>query len=68
METLLVDFKDLDNEATSLSQACNDSIGLEMNMVSILDSKKSIEQADRVQKLTFLAYLFVPMSFITGIF
>jgi Mg2+ and Co2+ transporter CorA len=68
MTSLLEDFKDLDDEAASLSRACNDFIRLEMNMISILDSKKSIEQADRVQKLTFLAYLFVPMSFITGIF
>jgi len=68
MENLLVDFKDLDNEATSLAKACNDTISLEMNLISILDSKKSIEQAERVQKLTFLAYVFVPMSFITGIF
>jgi len=65
---LLEDFEDLDMEAGSLRRECNDSIGLEMNMISILDSKKSIEQADRVQKLTFLAYLFVPVSFIASIF
>lgn len=66
--TLLEDFVTLQTEASELCDACNAYIGLEMNMISILDSKKSIEQAQRIQMLTFLAYLFIPLTFTCSIF
>lgn len=68
INTLWEDFKTLQSEAAGLGAECNDSIALEMNKINIIDSKKSIEQAEKVQMLTFLAYLFIPLTFVAGVF
>ncbi|EED22770.1 hypothetical protein TSTA_062570 [Talaromyces stipitatus ATCC 10500] len=62
------DFKLLQAESAKLREQCTDSIGIEMNMISIRNAKKSIEQTERVRLLTFMAYLFIPLSFVASIF
>jgi Mg2+ and Co2+ transporter CorA len=39
-----------------------------MSSMSISESKKAISQAERVGKLTFLAFIFVPLSFTASFF
>lgn len=62
------DFKHLLNRAEMLHRRCNEEITVLLSSVSISESKKGIEQAKRVSKLTFLAFIFVPLSFTTSFF
>jgi Mg2+ and Co2+ transporter CorA len=39
-----------------------------MSSISMQDSQASIEQARRSTRLTQLAFIYVPLSFVTGIF
>lgn len=43
-------------------------MNVEMVTISILNSKQGLEQATRVQSLTFLAYFFIPSAFICLVF
>jgi hypothetical protein len=45
-----------------------DTFQLLMSSISVLDSETSIQQARSAQKLTQLAFIFIPLSFVTGIF
>ena len=45
-----------------------DTFQLLMSSISILDSQKSIEQNQRGQRLTQLAFIYIPLSFVTGVF
>lgn len=62
------DFEHLLDQAELLHKRCNDAITVLLSSVSISESKKAIEQAKRVGKLTFLAFIFVPLSFTTSFF
>jgi Mg2+ and Co2+ transporter CorA len=44
------------------------SVSVQDSHLSIEQSRLSIEQAQRGSQLTFLAFIYVPLSFITGIF
>jgi Mg2+ and Co2+ transporter CorA len=39
-----------------------------MSSMSIAESKKAIDQAERVTRLTLLAFIFVPLAFTTSFF
>lgn len=39
-----------------------------MSSISISESQKAIDQAQRVGKLTFLVFIFVPLGFTTSFF
>lgn len=39
-----------------------------MSSISVRDSQLSIEQSQRATRLTQLAFIYVPLSFVTGIF
>jgi Mg2+ and Co2+ transporter CorA len=39
-----------------------------MSSISVQDSQISIEQSQRATRLTQLAFIYVPLSFVTGIF
>jgi CorA-like Mg2+ transporter protein len=62
------DFEFLNRIAASLSTLCSEKISIEMNTASILESKKGLAQAERVEMLTILAYTFVPLGLISSIF
>ncbi|KAL8833580.1 MAG: hypothetical protein Q9170_004195 [Blastenia crenularia] len=65
---LITDFKTLCSEAESLSKWCSESISIAMSTISILDSQKSLAEARRVQFITYLAFIFIPMTFIASCF
>jgi hypothetical protein len=65
---LLKDFEFLREEAGKLSKLCSDSVGIAMNTISIADSRASMAQAQRTQMISYLAYLFLPLSIISSIF
>ena len=62
------DFLHLLSRAKTLHQRTTDAIAVLMSSISISESQKAIEQAERVGRLTFLAFVFVPLSFTTSIF
>jgi hypothetical protein len=62
------DFIHLLGRAEMMHKRCNEAIVVLMSSVSISESKKAIGQASRVARLTFLAFLFVPLSFTTSFF
>lgn len=47
---------------------CTQGITLAMNKATIEESRKAIEQSERVKKLTLLATLFIPLSFSSSLF
>lgn len=38
------------------------------SLVQLIDSRKSISQAEDVKRLSFIALVFIPLSYVTGIF
>lgn len=66
--TLLRDFQYLLARAESLSLECDRGMNVLMNTAMIVESKKAIEQAEGVAKLTRLAFFFVPLSFAASFF
>jgi len=62
------DFGHLLERAEALHRRTTEAIGVLMSSISISESQKAIEQAQRVGKLTFLAFVFVPLSFTTSAF
>ncbi|KAI0396024.1 hypothetical protein F5Y17DRAFT_151626 [Xylariaceae sp. FL0594] len=67
-ENLEQDFEYLLNRATALHQRTTESIAVLMSSISISESQKGINQQERLGKLTFLAFIFVPLSFTTSFF
>lgn len=62
------DYIHLLNRAEMLHRRCNDSITILMSSMAIEESRQAIEQAKQVSRLTFLAFIFVPLSFTTSFF
>ncbi|KAK5741728.1 hypothetical protein LTR17_003719 [Elasticomyces elasticus] len=55
-------------EADKLDAFLMDTFQLLMSSLSVRDSQTSIEQARRGTLITYLAFIYVPLSFVTGIF
>ena len=51
-----------------LYEHCTEAIGTLMNEIVIAESREAIVQTARMGKLTFLAFIFVPLSFTTSFF
>ncbi|KAN0095891.1 hypothetical protein V8E51_016602 [Hyaloscypha variabilis] len=68
MDSLNLDFEDLLSRALDLYERCKDGMGVMQNRAIIVESRKAIEQSERVKKLTMLASFFVPLSFSTSVF
>ncbi|EHA20061.1 hypothetical protein ASPNIDRAFT_39476 [Aspergillus niger ATCC 1015] len=62
-EGLLEDYEQLYARCMELSDLCTQGISLAMNKATIDESRRAIEQSERVKKLTLLATLFIPLSF-----
>jgi hypothetical protein len=58
----------ISDEAETTEKFLMDTYQLLMSSISVLDSQTSIDQARRAQTLTQLALVYVPFSFVTGIF
>ncbi|KAK9445103.1 Mg2+ transporter protein, CorA-like/Zinc transport protein ZntB [Metarhizium brunneum] len=52
----------------SLQAQCQDAISNLMNNINLKEVRNSYEQSKRIGKLTFLAFLFAPLSFTTSFF
>lgn len=63
-----LDYEHLQQRSRSLQARCTESIAVLMNSIAIAESKEAISQARRLSKLTFLAFIFVPLSFTTSFF
>jgi hypothetical protein len=63
-----VTFERLLGEADKLSDFLMDSFQLLMSTMSTLDAQTSLEQAARGARLTWLAFIYAPLSFVTGIY
>ncbi|KAK3947356.1 cora-like Mg2+ transporter protein-domain-containing protein [Pseudoneurospora amorphoporcata] len=62
------DFEHLLNRAETLHRRTSDAIAVLMSSISISESQRAIEQAEDMGRLTFLAFLFVPLSLATSFF
>ncbi|KAJ5555221.1 hypothetical protein N7535_007661 [Penicillium sp. DV-2018c] len=60
---LLEDYEQLHVRCINLSKMCTQGVTLAMNKATIDESRKAIEQSERVKKLTLLATLFIPLTF-----
>ena len=56
------------DQAKMLHTRCKDAITILMSATSIAESQKAMVQAERLGKLTFLAFIFVPLGFTTSFF
>ncbi|KAI0441440.1 hypothetical protein F4803DRAFT_418273 [Xylaria telfairii] len=65
---LLEDYEQLHTRCTDMSKMCSWGITLAMNKATIEESRKAIEQSERVKKLTLLATLFIPLNFSSSLF
>jgi Mg2+ and Co2+ transporter CorA len=60
---IIEDYDQLFVRCTGLSSMCTQGINLAMNKATIEESRRAIEQSQRVKRLTLLATLFIPLSF-----
>ena len=65
---LLEDFEQLQARAADLSKMCDRGITLAMNKATIEESRKVVEQSERLKKLALLVMLFIPLSFSASLF
>lgn len=67
-ESLLRDYEHLLSRAEALSVRCQRGMDVMINKSILTESKKAIDQAQEVTKLTRLAFIYIPLSFTTSIF
>ncbi|KAF3056323.1 hypothetical protein GL218_06756 [Daldinia childiae] len=63
--------KDIQHLITAIehhSRSLEAIIPVTMAMVQLVDMRRSMDEASHVKQLTYLALVFVPLSFVTGIF
>ncbi|KAK5680156.1 hypothetical protein LTS10_007083 [Elasticomyces elasticus] len=65
---VLEDYEQLHIRCVDLSETCARGISLAMNKATIDESRKAIEQSQRVKRLTMLATFFIPVSFCSSLF
>lgn len=61
-------FDEMIKDSEKLSQFLMESFQLLLSSVSTKDAQTSLEQANRGARLTQLAFIYLPLSFLTGIF
>jgi hypothetical protein len=67
-ENVVRDFEHLLGRAEVLDRRATEAISVLMSSISILESQRAIQQAEKMGKLTFLAFLFIPLSFTSSFF
>ncbi|KAI0403725.1 hypothetical protein F4802DRAFT_284745 [Xylaria palmicola] len=65
---IVEDFEDLLDRCTRLRTRAATCMSTEMNRAMILESRKAIEQSERLKKLTLLATYFIPLTFTASVF
>ncbi|KAF1850930.1 uncharacterized protein K460DRAFT_400964 [Cucurbitaria berberidis CBS 394.84] len=66
--TLLQDYEALLRRTETLSNLCKGRLQILLSRAGIVESNKAIEQAKVVTKLTRLAFVFIPLSFVSSFF
>ncbi|KFY22810.1 hypothetical protein V493_06314 [Pseudogymnoascus sp. VKM F-4281 (FW-2241)] len=61
-------FKHLTRRAESLLDRCTRGMDLTMNDTMLAESKQAIAQAQRITRLTLVAFFYIPLSFTTSFF
>ncbi|MCJ1357707.1 MAG: hypothetical protein MMC33_007703 [Icmadophila ericetorum] len=67
-ELLVIDFQKLHSRAVQLSARCQSGMSTCMNSAAIAESKRAISQAQQVEQLTRLAFIYIPLSFTASFF
>ncbi|KAK3392425.1 cora-like Mg2+ transporter protein-domain-containing protein [Sordaria brevicollis] len=67
-QRIVKDFEHLLKRANTLHKHTSDAIHVLFSSISISESQRAIEQAEDMGRLTFLAFLFVPLSLATSFF
>ena len=65
---LLENYEQLHLRCLDLSTMCSRGMTLAMNKATIEESRRAIEQSERLKKLTLLATFLIPLSFCTSLF
>jgi hypothetical protein len=65
---LMEDYEQLHIRCLELSKMCSRGMTLAMNKATIEESRRAIEQSERVKRLTLLATFFIPLGFTTSLF
>ncbi|KAI1448212.1 hypothetical protein F5Y02DRAFT_414944 [Annulohypoxylon stygium] len=61
-------FKSLIDDAEAVSRICKDEMEMLSNQAVVHEAQKTIDQAEELSKITFIAFIFVPLSFATSLF
>lgn len=67
-DTLLEDYKQLVERAEVILERCSKGMNVIMNNVMLAESKRAIQQAQSVTKLTLIAFFYIPLSFTCSFF
>ncbi|KAJ5170292.1 uncharacterized protein N7500_003075 [Penicillium coprophilum] len=65
---LIADIKYCEDQIVQHSRSLEAMNPIITSLVQLMDSHKSISQAEDVRRLTYIAMAFIPLTFITGIF
>ncbi|CAK1367574.1 unnamed protein product [Cercospora beticola] len=64
--SLLADYRELEHRNQDLIKRCHNHMKTIINQASIAETQRSLEQATKVTQLTWLAFMFVPLTFTTS--
>ena len=67
-EKLKSDYDEILAQARQLEQDFKDHMSTYVGIMTIKESKKSIQQAESLRRITQLAFIFVPLTFVSSIF
>ncbi|CAI7628987.1 unnamed protein product [Penicillium pancosmium] len=65
---LVLDFQHLEEQINQHARSLETLNPMNTSLVQLIDSRKSISQAEDVKRLSFIALVFIPLSYVTGIF
>ena len=66
--SLKKDYKSLRDRCARLASSCEGSSRTLVSAMQLLEAKKGIDQAKQVHDLTRLAFIFIPLTFVSGVF
>ncbi|KAF2206286.1 hypothetical protein CERZMDRAFT_103537 [Cercospora zeae-maydis SCOH1-5] len=64
--SLLKDYEELQHRNQDLIKRCHNHMKTIINQASLAETQRSLEQARQVTQLTWLAFMFVPLTFTTS--
>lgn len=67
-QSLHLDFSSLQDRARHISEQCSDSTNTILSITNIEEAQRAISQAYKLEQLTVLAFLFIPLNFISSCF